>query len=114
APHPGLPGGARPLWARVTQLDTKDPLEHEAEVIGLVVLMPDEGTVEFGHHDVVSIELGDGPRREMVGKLPFRVAVVAPTLPPTRITVKQKGPGRHHTDIPSLSYATQPRLTAVG
>jgi hypothetical protein len=61
----------------VTQLDIKDSLEHEEEVIRLVVLMPDEGTVEFGHHDVVSIELGDGPRREIVRTItfPFRVAM---------------------------------------
>jgi hypothetical protein len=31
----------------VTQLDIKDSLEHEEEVIRLVVLMPDEGTLEF-------------------------------------------------------------------
>jgi hypothetical protein len=53
----------------VTQLDIEGPLEHEEEVIGLVVLMLDKGTTEFGHHNVVAIELGDGPRHEIVGKL---------------------------------------------
>jgi hypothetical protein len=53
----------------VATLDIEGSFEHEEEVIRVVVLVPDEGTAQFGHHNVVAVELGDGPRREIVGKL---------------------------------------------
>src|SRR5688572_24264879 len=62
--------------ALVTQVDPEPPLEHQEEVVRLVVFVPDELTLQLHDHDVVAIVEGDGAwlielreRRQLVGEL---------------------------------------------
>jgi hypothetical protein len=51
----------------VAKLDIEGSFEHEEKVIRVVVLVPNEGDAQFGHHDVVSVELGqNNPVRSRV------------------------------------------------
>ena len=67
-PHNVHFAGAQPDRL-IMQLDVKGPLEHKEQSSVSSWLMPDERTAEFDDHDVVPIELGDGPRCKVVGKL---------------------------------------------
>src|SRR5688572_28495279 len=52
-------------WTEVNgafrQLDGELPRQDEEEVVGVVVLMPDELALRLPDHDVVPVELGHGP-----------------------------------------------------
>ena len=65
-PHPSsLTARASPI----AQPYGEPPLENQEEVIRIVVLVPYELTFDFGHHDVVVVELRNGPRRPVVVEL---------------------------------------------
>jgi hypothetical protein len=47
----------------VPQLDVEPALEHQEEVVGLGMAVPDERATAFHHHHVVAVEAGDDARR---------------------------------------------------
>ena len=52
----------------VAQLDVELALQHQEEIVGLVVLVPDELALHLHDHHVVVVELRDGARREVLGE----------------------------------------------
>ncbi len=56
------------LHILVTQLDPEAALQHEEEVIGVLVAVPDELPLHLHHHQVVPVELADGARLEVLGE----------------------------------------------
>ena len=64
----------------VAQLDVELAFEHQEEIVGLVVLVPDELALHLHDHDVVVVELRDRARRpvlregrELVGEIDLLV-----------------------------------------
>src|SRR5690349_1291276 len=49
----------------VPHLDHQAALEHEKEVVRVCMRVPDELTLDLDHHQIVTIELADGPRLPM-------------------------------------------------
>jgi hypothetical protein len=56
------PNGAIP------QLNCDVPKENQKEVVGIVVLVPDEFTLDLHNHEVMPIEATDNPRLPVVRK----------------------------------------------
>jgi len=52
----------------ITHLNGQIAFEHKEEIVGVIVLVPNELTLRFDDHDVVSIELGDGSRLPVLGE----------------------------------------------
>jgi hypothetical protein len=50
------------LDVAVAKLDRRAPLEHQEEVVGLIVLVPDELALHLHDEDVVVVQLSDGLR----------------------------------------------------
>jgi hypothetical protein len=55
-------------WAMLDAPDGEPALQHEEEVVGLVVLVPDELTFDLHDHEVVAVESPDGARLPMPGE----------------------------------------------
>jgi hypothetical protein len=54
--------------AAVAQLDRELTLQHEEEIVRVVVLVPDELALNLRDHDVVAVELGHGARLPVLGE----------------------------------------------
>src|SRR5882724_7424001 len=50
----------------VAHPDVEFALQHEEEIIGVVVLVPDEFAFHLHDHDVMAVEPGDRARREVI------------------------------------------------
>ena len=46
----------------IPQLDGDMPGENQKEIVGIVVLMPNEFTFDFHHHQVMAVEAADDAR----------------------------------------------------
>src|SRR5215212_1442326 len=71
----------------VAQLDREMALEHEEEVVRVVVLVPDELALDLDHHHVMSVELGYRAGLPVLGKcrqLRFEVYLAHLLKPPKR------------------------------
>ena len=52
----------------IPQLDVERALKHKKEIVRVVVFVPVEWSLKFGHHDVVVVVNRNGARREPVGE----------------------------------------------
>jgi hypothetical protein len=52
----------------VAQLDVEHTFKHQEEIVGLVVLVPDELAFELRHHHVVTVVGRDRARREVIAE----------------------------------------------
>jgi hypothetical protein len=55
-------------YGAVAHLNVEHAFQHEEEVVGVVVLVPDELALHLHDHDVMRVELRDGARRPVVGE----------------------------------------------
>ena len=68
----------------VAHLDGDPAFEDQEEVVGFVVLVPDERPLHLHHHEVVTVELADRSRLEVLceqGKLVCEVDAVHDSVP---------------------------------
>ena len=52
----------------VAQFDPQTTTQHQEKVIGLIVLVPHKLALDFNDHEVMTIELPDGPRLPVTAK----------------------------------------------